>query len=213
METIRTFVVDDHEIAREGLRWMLGADAGVEIAGEAETAAEALRAIAASPPDVVLLDIHLPDRSGLEVLRDMQERFPELPVVILSMSDDPVYVEEAVRTGAAGYLVKNASADEVVRALRAAVAGDGYIQAEVTRPLLAKFAREVRAEGEPPHLSPRELEAVSLLAEGLPNKQIAARLRISEPTVKGYLHQVYERLGAADRAQAVAIALRSHLID
>lgn len=213
METIRTLVVDDHEIAREGLRWMLGADAAIQVVGEAETAIEAMRAIARSPPDVVLLDIHLPDRSGLEVLRDMQERFPDLPVVILSMFDDPEYVEEAVRAGAAGYLVKNASRDEMVRAVRAAYTGGGYIQAEVTRPLLAKFAREVRADGEPPHLSPRELEAVSLVAEGLPNKQIATRLGISEPTVKGYLRQVYERLGAADRAQAVAIALRNRLID
>lgn len=213
MDTIKTFVVDDHAIAREGLRWMLGPDQGIEIAGEAETAGEAMDAIPASPPDVVLLDINLPDRSGLEVLREMRQRFPDLPVVILTMHDDPEYVEEAVRAGAAGYLVKNASRDEVVRAVRAAFTGGAYIQAEVTRPLLAKFAREVRAEREPPHLSPRELEAVSLLAEGLANKQIAAHLGISEPTVKGYLRQVYERLGAADRAQAVAIAIRNRLID
>lgn len=213
MRTIKTFVVDDHAIAREGLRWMLGADEGVEIAGEAETGAEAMRAIAVSPPDVVLLDIHLPDRSGLEVLREMRGRFPDLPVVILSMFDDPEYVEEAVRAGAAGYLVKNTSREEVLRAVHAAFTGGGYIQAEVTRPLLARFARDVRARVDAPHLSPRELEAVSLLAEGLANKQIAAQLGISEATIKGYLRQVYERLGAADRAQAVAIALRTRLID
>ncbi|HEX6263518.1 MAG TPA: response regulator transcription factor [Actinomycetota bacterium] len=213
MEPIRTFVVDDHEIAREGLRWMIGADATIQVVGEAETASEAMQAIVRSLPDVVLLDIHLPDRSGLEVLREMQERFPDLPVVILSMEDDPEYVEQAVRAGAAGYLVKNASRDEMVRAVRAAHAGGGYIQSEVTRPLLARFAREVRAHGDAPHLSPRELEAVSLLAEGLTNRQIADRLGISESTAKGYLRQVYERLGAADRAHAVAIALRSRIID
>lgn len=213
MDTIRAFLVDDHAIAREGLSWMLGPDQGIEIVGEAETAAEAMRAVTATPPDVLLLDLNLPDRSGLEVLREVHERLPDLPVVILTMHDDAEYVEEAVRAGAAGYLVKNASREEVVRAVRAAVAGGAYIQAEVARPLLARFASEVRERGDPPHLSPRELETVTLLAEGLGNKQIATRLGLSEPTVKGYLRQVYEKLGAADRAQAVAIALRTRLID
>ncbi len=213
MGTVRILVVDDHLIVREGLRWMLGQDGDVEVAGEAETAAEAMAAIPAVAPDVVLLDIHLPDRSGLEALSDIHERFPDLPVVILTMSDDPEYVEEAVRAGAAGYLVKNAPQAELVRAIHAAAAGDAYIQAEVTRPLLVRFAREVRTAGAAPALSPRELQVVSLLADGLANKQIGSELGISETTVKGYLRDLYEKLGAADRAQAVAIALRHRLID
>ncbi len=214
MGPIRILVVDDHQIVREGLRWMLGEENGVDIAGEAETAAEALEAISRVAPDVVLLDVQLPDRSGLEVLGDVRERFPGLPVVILSMSDEPENVEEAVRAGAAGYLVKNAPREELLRAIGAAAAGDAYIQAEVTRPLLAHFAREVRArKEEAPALSPRELDVVRLIAEGLADKQVGTELGISESTVKGYLRRVYEKLGAADRAQAVAIALRGRLID
>ncbi len=193
---------------------MLEAEGDVEVAAEAETATEAMERIADASPDVVLLDIHLPDRGGLEILTEMRERFPDVPVVMLTISDDPEYVEKAVRAGAAGYLVKNAPQAELVRALRAAVAGDAYIQPEVTRPLLARFARDVRGgQGTFPRLSPREHQVVELLARGLTNRQIAATLEISEVTVKWHLREVFERLGATDRTQAVAIALRNHLID
>ena len=213
MGPIRILVVDDHQVVRDGLRWMLGTEADIEIVGEADTGAGALAAIPEMGPDVVLLDVHLPDQSGLDVLVEMHRRFPELPAVILSMHDEPEYVEEAVRAGAAGYLVKNAPTAELVHAVRAAAAGEGYIQSEVTRPLLARFAEEVRAPGSKPKLSPREIDVVRRLADGMADKQIGADLGISESTVKGYLRQVYEKLGAADRAQAVAIALRTRLIE
>lgn len=213
MTPIRVLVIDDHLIVREGLRWMLDDATGIEVAGEAETGAEALEAIPRVSPDVVFLDIHLPERNGLEVLADIRDSHPDIPVVMLTMSDEPAYVEEAVRSGAAGYLLKNAPQAELIRAIKAAAAGDAYIQAEVTRPLLARFAREVRAQGAAPAISPRELQIVGLLAEGMANKQIAAKLGISDVTVKGYLQELYEKLGASDRAQAVAIALRHRLID
>jgi len=213
MAPIRILIVDDHQVVREGLRWILDAEPDLEVAGEAASASEGLDAIVKIPCDVVLLDIHLPDRNGLDALDDIHAAKPDLPVVILTMSAEPEYVEDAVRKGAAGYLVKNAPQSELIRAVRAAAAGDAYIQAEVTRPLLARFARDVRAPGAAPALSPREQQVVSLLAEGLANKQIAHRLDISETTIKGYLRDVYDKLGANDRAQAVAIALRHRLID
>lgn len=210
---MRILVVDDHLVVREGLRWMLGPDSGIEIAAEAETGARALEAIEADRPDVVLLDIHLPDGSGLDLLATIRSRFPGLPVVMLTMSDEPTYVEEAVRAGAVGYVLKSAPRAELIRAIEAAAGGDAYIQAEVTRPLLQRFSTATRSSGETTPLSPRELEIVALLAEGLADKQIAAQLGLSETTVKSHLRQAYEKLGAADRAQAVAIALRSRLID
>lgn len=210
---MRILVVDDHLVVREGLRWMLGPDSGIEIGAEAETGAKALEAIEADRPDVVLLDIHLPDGSGLDLLATIRTRFPGLPVVMLTMSDEPAYVEEAVRAGAVGYLLKSAPRAELIRAIEAAASGDAYIQAEVTRPLLQRFSSAARSSGGTVPLSPRELEVVGLLAEGLTDKQIAAQLGVSETTVKSYLRQSYEKLGAADRAQAVAIALRSRLID
>ncbi len=210
---MRILVVDDHLVVREGLRWMLGPDSGIEIVAEAETGTKGLEAIEADRPDVVLLDIHLPDGSGLEFLATIRERFPGLPVVMLTMADEPTYVEEAVRAGAVGYLLKSAPRDELIRAINAAGAGDAYIQAEVTGPLLQRFSSSSRASGATPALSPRELDVVGLLAEGMADKQIAAELGLSEATVKTYLRQVYEKLGAADRAQAVAIALRTRIID
>ncbi len=213
MTPIRIMVVDDHLIVREGLRWMLDGATDIEVVGEAETGAEALGAIPSVSPDVVLLDIHLPEPDGLEVLAEIRDSYPDIPVVMLTMSDEPEYVEEAVRVGAAGYLVKNAPQAELIRAIKAAAAGDAYIQAEVTGPLLARFAREVRARWAAPTISPRELQIVGLLAEGMANKQIASQLGISDVTVKGYLQELYEKLGASDRAQAVAIALRHRLID
>lgn len=210
---MRILVVDDHLVVREGLRWMLGPDSGIEIAAEAETGAKALEAIEGDRPDVVLLDIHLPDGSGLDLLATIRSRFPGLPVVMLTMSDEPTYVEEAVRAGAVGYLLKSAPRAELIRAIEAAAGGDAYIQAEVTRPLLLRFSTAARSSVVTVPLSPRELEVVALLAEGLADKQIAAQLGVSETTVKSHLRQAYEKLGAADRAQAVAIALRSRLID
>jgi len=213
MGTIRILVVDDHVVVREGLRWMLGTEPDVDIVGEADTAAGALEAMVEIEPDLVLLDILLPDRNGLEALTEMRERFPEVPVLILSMADQPEYVEGAVRAGAAGYLVKNAPSSELLRAIRAEHAGQGYVQSEVTGPLLARFAAEVRPPDPSPALSPREREVIQRAAEGLADKQISVALGISESTVKGYLRQVYEKLGAADRAQAVAIALRARQIE
>jgi DNA-binding NarL/FixJ family response regulator len=211
MPRTRILVVDDHLIVRQGLRWMLG-DHEVEIVAEAETGAGALEALAESRPDVILLDILLPDRSGLDVLADLHEQFPDLPVLILSMSDDAENVESAVRAGAAGYLLKNAPREELLRAIQAAAAGDAYLQAEVARPILSRFADEVRARADAPALSPREIDVLTLVAEGLTDRQIGSRLGIGETTVKGYLRGAYEKLGAADRAQAVAIALRGGLI-
>lgn len=214
MRSVRVLTVDDHPIVGEGLRWMLGDDAGIEVVASAENLEEALEQAALLSPDVVLLDIDLPGVSGLEGLRRFRDECASVPVVMLTMSDDPEYVEEAVRSGAMGYLVKSAPRDELIRAILAAAEGGAYIQAEVTRPLFVRFAREVRsAETIGPTLSPREREVIALVAQGAANKQIAARLRITEATVKSYLQNVFEKLGAADRAQAVAIALRARLID
>lgn len=213
MGAVRIFVVDDHEIVIEGLRWMLEGDTGVDVVGEAQSVAEAVEALPSSAPDVLLLDLHLSDRSGPGVVGYVAERFPDLPIVVLTAHAEPEYVEEAVRAGASGYLLKSAPREEMIRAVRAAASGDAYIQAEVTKPLLVKFARELRTGGAAPALSNREHEVVSLLAEGLADKQIASRLGLSESTVKGYLRQVYEKLGASDRAHAASIAIRNRLID
>lgn len=209
---IRLMLVDDHQVLREGLKFMLRNEADVAVVGEAGDGDEALRSVDSVHPDVMLLDVKMPTVDGLETLRRLRERSPELPVLILTVHDDPEYVEEALRSGATGYLLKSVTRDELVRAIHAAAGGSGYLQAEITKPVLERFARGQPASAGP-HLSPRETEVVQLLAEGLSNKQIARRIGISETTVKGYLSQLFEKLGAADRAHAVALALRSRLIE
>lgn len=210
--TIRLMLVDDHEILRQGLKFMLSTERDLVVVAEAGDGAEALRIVEGARPDVMLLDVKMPTMDGLQTLRLLRDACPALPVLILTVHDDPEYVEEALRAGATGYLLKSVSREELTRAIRAAAAGSGYLQAEITKPVLERFAR-----GSTPiaavHLSPREREVARLLADGLSNKQIARRLGISEATVKGYLSQMFEKLGATDRAHAVALALRSRLIE
>ena len=209
---IRLMVVDDHEVLRQGLRFMLRNEADLIIVAEAMDGRAALENLQAVQPDVLLLDVKMPGMDGLETLRNIRVRWPDLPVLIFTMFDDPEYVEEALECGASGYLLKSVTREELLRAVRAVSSGAGYLQAEITRPLLERFARSTTTR-EMPQLRPRELEVLELLAEGLPNKEIARRLGITEATVKGHLSQLYDKLGAADRAHAVALALRNRLID
>lgn len=209
---VRLMLVDDHNVLREGLRFMLRAERDLEIVAEASGGSEALTLLEGSLPDVILLDVKMPNLGGLEVLRQIRSRWPDLAVLILTMYDDPEYVEEALEAGASGYLLKSVGREELVRAVRAVASGSGYLQAEITRPVLERFARDVPA----PHgvrLSPRETDVLRLLADGSSNRQIARHLGIGEATVKGYLRSLFEKLGASDRAHAVALALRSRLID
>jgi DNA-binding NarL/FixJ family response regulator len=209
---IRLMVVDDHQVLRQGVRHMIEDNPDLTVVCEADDGVAALERVEAAQPDVVLLDIRMDRLDGLETLKQLHERWPSLAVVIFSMYDDAEYVEEAVRSGASGYLLKSVATDELLRAIRAAASGRGYLQAEITRPILARVAR-LGPTPHGPHLTTRERELLELLADGLANKQIARRLGISEATVKSYLSDLFDKLGATDRAHAVGLALRSHLID
>lgn len=142
----------------------------------------------------------------------MRERWPDVTVLVLSFHDDPEYVEQALRNGSAGYLLKTVTREELVRALHAAAGGAGYLQAEITRPLLQKFAAAAEPESEV-ELSPREREVLQLVADGMSTKQASANLGIAESTVKTYLRGIFDKLGATHRAHAVALALRHRIID
>jgi DNA-binding NarL/FixJ family response regulator len=211
-DAIRVMLVDDHEVLREGLRFMMRNERDVEVVAEANDGVEAIGQLQRSLPDVVLLDVKMPNMDGLETLRRLREQWPDLPVLILTMYDDPEYVEAALRSGASGYLLKTVGREELVRAIRAASIGSGYLQAEITRPILQRFASEPH-QAIDAHLSPRETEVLRLIADGMSSKQVATDLGISETTVKTYLRQLFEKLGASHRAHAVALALRHRLID
>ncbi len=213
---MRLMLVDDHHVLREGLKFMLRGEPGLAVVAEASDGREALEALEtldATLPDIVLLDVKMPDVGGLEALRRIRERWPDMPVLILTMFDDPEYVEEALQAGASGYLLKSVTREELVRAVRAVSGGGGYLQAEITGPVLARFARTAPLPEHVPHLSRRELDVLRLLAQGCSNRQVARELGITEATVKGYLRDLFEKLGASDRAHAVALALRTRVID
>lgn len=209
---MRIIIADDHRVVREGLRWMLSDHPDIEVVGEAANGRELLELVADTPADVVLLDVRMPEMTGLEALEVLQETAPDLKVIVLSMHDEPAYVKRAVELGASGYLLKSAGRDEIIRALLVVAEGRAYIQGEVTGPLLETVAGRDRV-GTARELSPRERQVLALVAEGKENKQIARRLDVSEATVKTYLKSVFERLGVRTRAEAVAVALREGLID
>ena len=212
MTPIRLMVVDDHAVLREGLRFMLRHADDVQIVSEASDGREALTLIEASRPDVILLDMNMPGMDGVETLKHVRAQWPEVTVLVLSFHDDPEYVEQALRNGAAGYLLKTVSRDELVRAVQAAAEGAGYLQAEITRPLLQKFAASSEPESEI-ELSPREREVLQLVADGMSTKQASVDLGIAESTVKTYLRAIFDKLGATHRAHAVALALRHRIIE
>lgn len=212
MAPIRLMLVDDHAVLREGLRFMLRHADDVQIVSEASDGSEALALLEASRPDVMLLDMNMPGMNGVDTLKVIRERWPEVTVLVLSFHDDPEYVEQALRNGAAGYLLKTVSREELVRAVQAAADGAGYLQAEITRPLLQKFAASSEPEGEI-NLSPREQEVLQLVADGMSTKQASVELGIAESTVKTYLRVIFDKLGATHRAHAVALALRHRIIE
>ena len=211
--SLRVVIADDHEAVRQGLRWMLGADTAIEVTGEAADGRELLDLLARVDCDAVLLDLTMPGLGGLDVLRELRAAGRQLPVVVLTMHEDAGHVDRALALGAAGYLLKSASRDEMVRALAAAVAGGAYVQPSLAKPLLARhIAAEESIVEDPVALSPRQLQLLRALAAGQTNKELAHALGITEATAKGYLKELYARLGVGSRAGAVAYGLRHGLI-
>lgn len=214
---MRLLLADDHRIVRDGLRWMLSDEPDIEIAGEASDGQQLLDQLQdrSADVDVVLLDIRMPGMGGLDAL----ERLSSLndggdppAVIVLSMHHEPFLVRRAIELGAAGYLLKNATREQLLLALREVAAGNSYVQGEVTAPLLDQVA----GRSPPPvvpTLTARERDVLQLVASGLANKQIATRLGISEGTVKTHLKEVFARLEAANRAEAVAKGLQLGLLD
>ncbi len=207
---MRIILADDHKIVREGLRWMLSDEDDVEIVGEADSGEALLKLVDRVDADIVLLDVRMPGMSGLDALEILNERVPDLKIIILSMHGEPAYVRRAVELGAAGYLLKSSDRDELLGALAAVAAGKAYIQGEVTETLLKTISGQ---EAGTSLLSPRETEILVLVSRGLENKQIATELGISEATVKTHLKGVFSRLDVSSRAEAAAVGLRLGLIE
>lgn len=212
---MRVLLADDHGIVRDGLRWMLTEEPDVDIVGEVGDGRELLDLLEErrGEVDIVLLDIRMPGLGGLEVLDALLARAggDDPAVVILSMHGEPGYVRRAIELGAVGYLLKSVSREELLAALRHVTAGRCYLQSEVTGSLLDQVAG--RTAPPPPSLTARERTVLRLVADGLANKQIGARLGISEETVKTHLKDVFARLGVVNRAEAVTKAIQQGLLE
>jgi len=203
--TIRVFLLDDHELVREGLKAVLRREDDIEVIGEAGTAIEGLRGIAATKPDVALIDLMLPDGDGLDVCRGVKERIPGVKCMILtSYSNDDVLLS-AIRADAAGFLLKRTGGDELVRSIRIIAAGGSLIDPTLTGRLLERLrtGRVDDGEGEAlKDLSPQERRLLDHLSEGLTNRQIAGRMSLAEKTVKNYVSNLLRKLNMSSRTEA-----------
>lgn len=209
--SIRLLVADDHEVVRSGLRSLL-AGTEVEVVAEAETGHEAERLAVRLEPDVVLLDIRMPDGDGLSALAHIRRERPHMPVLMLSTYDNPTYISRAHALGATGFLLKGLSRDELLDAIRKAVHGhDLWSRSELRR---AATSRPAEAEGSAAEaaLTERELEVLRYLALGLTNKELAQNMGISQDTVKEHVQNVLRKIGVADRTQAAVWAVRNGLV-
>ncbi len=216
-ETIRVLLVDDQRLMREGLRVLLELEPGLEVVGEAGNGKEALEAYAALRPDVVLMDVRMPEMDGVEATRRLRERHPEARIIILTTFDDDAYVFEGLRAGALGYLLKDVSGGELAEAIRMVMAGGAFLSPSVARKVVAEFSRLAPParppdEGLPEPLSEREKEVLRLLAQGLSNREIAERLVLAEGTVKNHVTTILQKLGVRDRTQAALRARQMGLL-
>jgi DNA-binding NarL/FixJ family response regulator len=207
---IRVLVVDDHAVVREGLRSFLELQEGIDVVGEAADGEEGLALAAELRPDVVLMDLVMPRLGGVAAIRALRERVPGARAVVLTSFTDDDKLLPALRAGAAGYLLKNAQPSEVVRAIRAASAGEAVLDPTVAARLVATLARD---EEPLDTLTPREREILVLIGKGYPNKRIAGELRVSEKTVKTHVGHVLAKLGVTDRTQAAVVAVRAGLVE
>lgn len=204
---IRILIADDHAVVRSGLRALLTIDPELEVVGEAENGAAALLQAEALRPDLVLLDITMPDESGIKTAQKLKERFPGLIVLFLTMHEDESLLHEALRAGAAGYLIKRAEEGEILQAIHAASRGDLYVHPAMTRALLQQTVTSEHRRGAPVDpLTRRELDVLRLLAKGNTNRQIAEILGLSMRTVENHRANLMGKLGLESRVELVNYA-------
>jgi two-component system, NarL family, response regulator NreC len=212
MTPTRVLIVDDHAVVRSGLKLVLDADEGIEPVGEAGTAREAIFEARALKPDVILLDVVMPDQSGLEIIPTLLHENPETKILMLSMQDDPRYVREAFDAGASGYVLKEAADSEVVAAVREVAGGGRYVDPELGARLVAAESEERRRAEEDP-LSEREGEVLRLLALGHTNQEIAEQLYISVRTAETHRAHIMQKLRLSSRAELVRYAIDRGLLE
>jgi DNA-binding NarL/FixJ family response regulator len=216
-EPIRVVVVDDQELFRRGLIMLVAAEEDIEVVGEASDGDEAAELAASTVPDVVLMDVRMPKRSGIEACRTIKQVAPSAKIIMLTVSDEEGDLYDAIKNGASGYLLKDASIDQVAQAIRVVADGQSLISPSMAAKLLEEFKTISSVGSKPdvimPKLTDRELEVLNLVARGLNNREIARDLYISENTVKNHVRNILEKLQLHSRMEAVMYAVREKLLD
>jgi DNA-binding NarL/FixJ family response regulator len=208
MSDVRVFLLDDHEIVRRGIREMLEDTGEIEVVGEASTAAEALRRIPATRPNVAVLDARLEDGSGIDVCREIRSAHPEVGCLILTSYDDDDALFSAIMAGAAGYLLKQIKGTDLIGAIRTIAAGRSLLDPAITQKVLTRLREGPAEDKRLAALGEREREILLLIAEGLTNRQIAGRVHLSEKTVKNYVSAILDKLELTSRTQAAVFATK-----
>ncbi|MGN6167897.1 MAG: response regulator [Solirubrobacteraceae bacterium] len=216
--SVRVLLVDDQALIRAGFRMILNAEDDIEVVGECANGTQAIDSVKRLNPDVVLMDIRMPEMDGIEATRQIIQFDGDPPVRVLMLTtfDLDEYVYDALRAGASGFLLKDVPADQLVNGIRLVAAGEALLAPSVTRRLIEEFSKVPRARREKPapveELTPRELEVFELIAQGMSNQEIAEQLVVSETTVKTHVARVLMKLGVRDRVQAVVLAYESGLV-
>jgi two-component system NarL family response regulator len=215
-DPVRVIVADDQELFRRGLIMLLGVEPDIEVVGEAGDGVSATELAVSTTPDVVLLDVRMPKRTGLQACMKIKEQVPSARIIMLTVSDEEADLYEAVKNGASGYLLKDSSIDEVAQAVRVVAEGQSLISPSMAVKLIDEFKQMSRTDRDQvptPRLTERELEVLRLVAKGLNNREAAKELFISENTVKNHVRNILEKLQLHSRMEAVMYAVREKLLD
>jgi DNA-binding NarL/FixJ family response regulator len=217
-DILRVMVVDDHALFRRGLEMVLAQEPDLELVGEASDGEEAIKRAEELVPDVVLMDVRMPKRSGIEAAGEIRDLLPHVKILMLTISDDEADLYEAIKAGASGYLLKEIPIEEVAEAIRSVWAGQSRISPSMASKLLTEFAAISKAATErpavpTPRLTDREMEVLRLVAQGMNNRDIAKELYISENTVKNHIRNILEKLHLHSRMEAVVYAVREKMIE
>ncbi|MFC1902980.1 response regulator [Chloroflexota bacterium] len=209
---IRVLIADDHPVVREGLSTMLSREQDIQVVGEAENGTEAIKKAGELQPDIILMDLRMPEVDGVEAMRLIKVKNPDMKFIVLTTYDNDEYIFKGIEAGARAYLLKDAPREELFKAIRTVYKGESLIQPAVASKVLDRFAELSHQAKAPGELSERELEVLKLMAKGAANKEISASLYISESTVKTHIQSIFLKLGACDRTEAVTQAIKKGII-
>jgi len=212
VEAIKILIADDHPVVREGLNAMLSREVDFKVVGEAKDGAEAVNKVAELRPDVVLMDLRMPELDGVEAMRQIRANNTKVKFIILTTYSDDDYIFSGIEAGARAYLLKDAPREELFKAIRSVHRGESLIQPVVASKLLDRFSQLSRRTPSGEELSGRELEVLCLMAKGAANKEISAELKIAQSTVKTHITSIFQKLGVNDRTEAVTQALKRGMI-